>query len=129
MGGVEGGRGAQGSKRFVDEHGLAGEVVDESTLSAQGAKKSSGGAQDVTCAASHEGVIVGGWAFDQGVLEHEGTLESEQSGVGDVEVDDVGSDEQSMEVVDGHGHRFRAGAGGFGFGDWAKTSRKSFSSR
>jgi len=58
----------------------------------------------------------------QWVLEHEG----EQSGVGDVEDDEFGSDEQATELVDGH--RLRAEAGGLGFGAWAKTSRKSFSS-
>jgi hypothetical protein len=51
------------------------------------------------------------------MLEHESPLEREQRGVGDIQDDDFGSDEQSAKLFDGH--RFRAGVAGLGFGDWA----------
>ncbi len=58
------------------------------------------------------------------MLEHEGAFECEQSG-DDVEDDDLGGDEETPELFDGH--RFRAAtAAVFGLGVCAKTSRKSF---
>jgi len=115
-----------GSKRVVLEVGFSDDAENNSAVSAQGPEKPRRRAQDIACTTPDERVIVGGRVAHQWVLEHQGAFEREQSGVGDVEDDEFGSDEQATELVDGH--RLRAEAGGLGFGAWAKTSRKSFSS-
>jgi hypothetical protein len=104
-----------------------GGCQNDDAVRAQCAKEASGGTEDVARATPKERVVVGGGVFHQGVLEDEGAFEREQVGVGDVEDDELGSEEQTAELLDGH--RFRVGSGVFGFGDWAKTARKSFSSR
>src|SRR5579859_1831679 len=73
------------------------------------------------------GVVGRGWGVDQWVFDAQSAVEREEGGLGQVDDDHLRSDEEAMELSGGH--RFFAPAGGLGLGVWAKTSRKSFSSR
>ena len=84
------------------------------------------GAQDLAGSLAHLG-IGGGVDVEVWMFETESPLEREQCGVGEVDNEGFGCDEQSMQLLGGH--RFRVPAATFGLGAWAaKTSRKSFSS-
>ena len=67
------------------------------------------------------GFIVGSGVAHERMLEEEGAFGGAQGGLGDVEDDDFGSEEEPSKLFDGH--RFRAAAAALGLGDWAEHTR------
>jgi hypothetical protein len=106
--------------------GPAQDGFNESMVASQGEAQSLGATKNGPGASANGRVFRAGWGIDERVFESQSALESEEGGVGEVDDDDLGGDEQSIELS--RGHRFFALGAGFGFGDWANTSRKSFSS-
>ena len=107
--------------------GLAQDVVNDAAVAAQGVAESVGMAKDGAGVLADGRVFGWGRGIDKGMLDEERAFEGDEGGVGDIEDDEFGSDEQAMELPGRH--RFRAAAAGLGFGVCANTSRKSFSSR
>ena len=64
-------------------------------------------------------------SLDFDLIGEQGESESGESGVDEVDDDDLRCGEEPRELA--RGHRFGFGTA-FGLGLWAKTSRKSFSS-
>jgi hypothetical protein len=108
---------AQTSEGVVFEVGLAEDEANDASIESQGAMESGGVTQDRAGAAPDNGVIIGRGFAHERVLDDQGAFEGAQSGVGDVEDDDFGSEEEPSKFVDGH--RFRAAGAGLGLGDWA----------
>lgn len=107
---------------IVDEVGDFVGVGDEST--AEGMCS----AEDDASAPADESFFSVGSLVEGGVLDGDGAQKRGECGDGDVDDVELGSGEESADVA--QAHRFLAAApAAFGFGDCAKTSRKSFSSR
>ena len=117
----------RGSEGVIGEVGVGEDFVDEVAVVAQSASESGGESEDEASAPLDEGVGWVGGRVEPGVFGEEGSVEGAQCGEGEVDDDDLGGDEQSMEL--GGGYRdLRAAGAGLVLGAWAKTSRKSFSS-
>src|SRR6266498_2697631 len=83
--------------------------------------------EQIASAMTNGGIVVGGCiVVEQRMFGKKGEPQGNERGADEVD-DDLGSGQEPQKLVGVH--RFRAAATGLGFGVWAKTSRKSFSSR
>jgi hypothetical protein len=98
------------------------------TAAVQGPSQMQGEPKDIACSTADGWMLGRGRVDEQRMLDEQGAFERDEGGDGEVDDDDLGRDEQPMEVPGCH--RFRAAAvAGLALGVWANTSRKSFSSR
>jgi hypothetical protein len=125
--GVEKMEGLGKSERELGVVGLAQDLVNGTAITTQGAAEMASGVEDGASASLHGGIVFGEGVVEERVLGEECESECGESGVEEVDDDELWGGEQSMELMGGH--RFRAAGEGLALGVWAKTSRKSFSSR
>ena len=120
-------RGMGGSEREVARGVLQGEI-DGVPVSVELATKATNAPEEFA-SLPLDGRLPGDEALlitERGMLGEQSEAQREQSVVGKVDDDDLGGGDKSVEA--GSLHRFFP-ATALGFVDWAKTSRKSFSSR
>src|SRR5579859_6011663 len=107
--------------------GIAQDGVDDIAITSQHEAQLIGMPEHGARVTTDGRVVCRGWGVEQGVFDVQGAVESDEGRLGEVDDDHLWSDEEAIELSGGH--RFFAPAGGLGLGVWAKTSRKSFSSR
>jgi hypothetical protein len=122
---MEGRRSSEGERGVV---GLFEGVVDSASIVPQCTSEMPSRTEDVVRGSADEGIVIGDEiVVEERVLGEERESECGESGVEEIDDDEFGGGEQAMELLGGH--RFRAAGEGLALGVWAKTSRKSFSSR
>jgi hypothetical protein len=106
--------------------GVAKPPLEGTAVAAEGGPEVCGSLQDVAGSLAEVRITV--WVdVEPRVFESQSPIESEQCGMGEVDDESFGSDQQPMQLP--ARHRFRAPATAFGLGAWAaKTSRNNFSS-
>jgi hypothetical protein len=125
--GIEKMEGPAESERELGVVGLAQDLVDGTSIMTEGSAEMASGAEDGACTSLHGGIVFREGVVEERVLGEESESEGAESGVEEVDDDELRGGEQAMELMGGH--RFRAAGEGLALGVWAKTSRKSFSSR
>jgi hypothetical protein len=105
------GRGA--SERQVIVRLVVENDLDGGAIGVQRPVEASSGAEDDGSASTDVAVGGGRAIAEGGVLDEYGAAEGAEDGVGEIDDDDFGGDEEAMELLDGH--RLRAGAAALGF--------------
>jgi hypothetical protein len=76
--------------------GLAEDGVHESAVATQGHAQAGSATKDGTGAATDGRMFCGRRSVDEGVFDAERTLEGDERGVGEIDGDDLGSDEKAV---------------------------------